>query len=109
MNAYFVIILSILCFSTKISAITKSTYFYTDYVSFDDLRYYDRALKRIDTSSHFGLLGQNSEVQCALVCHHENSCNGFYVDNGACVFCVKTDEVNAFSEGENINLYNYGF
>ena len=54
---------------------------------------------KIATSSYFGLIGQNSNLQCSEVCLHEDSCEGFYIKDGACVFGVSGD-VTAIEKGE---------
>ena len=56
--------------------------------------------KKIGTSSYFGLIGQNSKLQCSEVCLNEDGCESFYMDNGACVFGVR-DDVNAFNAEGN--------
>ena len=59
--------------------------------------------KRIGASTYFGLFGQNSQAQCAVICLHVNSCRSFYMDSGACVFGVSEDDVTVFTEGQNVN------
>ena len=58
--------------------------------------------KRIATSSYYGLFGQNSKLQCSEVCFNEDSCESFYMEDGACVFGVSGDSA-AFGEGEEAN------
>ena len=57
--------------------------------------------KKIGTSSHFGLFGQNSKTQCSEVCLHEDDCRSVHMEGGACVFGVSGD-VTAF-HGEGVN------
>ena len=58
--------------------------------------------KKIGTSSYFGLIGQNSIIQCGEVCLNEDSCESYYMEGGACVFGVSGDS-HAFEEGEETN------
>ena len=53
--------------------------------------------KKVATSLSFGLLGENSMVQCAIVCFNEDTCVSVHMDGGACVFGV-TANVTAFDE-----------
>ena len=101
MNAKISVILNIICFSTKILASKKSAYFVKELV---DDQPAGLVYKRIGASTHFGLFGQNSQAQCAVICLHEDSCRSFYMDSGACVFCVnEDDDVTVFTEGQNVN------
>ena len=58
--------------------------------------------KKIGTNSYFGLIGQNSEIQCAVLRLNEDSCESYSMEGGACVFGVSGDS-HAFEEGEEAN------
>ena len=48
----------------------------------------------IEKSVSFGLLGENTLIQCMDVCMNHEACRSFYVNDGACVFGV--NETNDF-------------
>ena len=50
--------------------------------------------KSVATSSYFGLCGQNSRTQCSQICMNEDGCQGFYMDDGSCVFAVTDDVIH---------------
>ena len=58
--------------------------------------------KIVATSSYFGLFGQNSQTQCSQVCINEDSCQGFYMDGGACVFAVTDDVSNEIGRAPTV-------
>ena len=58
--------------------------------------------KIVATSSYFGLFGQNSRSQCSQVCMNEDSCQGFYMDGGSCVFAVTDDVSNEIGRAPTV-------
>ena len=59
--------------------------------------------KSVESSSYFGLFGQNSRTQCSQVCMNEDSCHGFYMDGGACVFAVTDDVSNEIGHAPTVS------
>ena len=99
-NSKLALIFSIFCFSKVVFASEKSAHFFPLFVGSQNV---GLTYARLASRTIFGLSGQISKAKCAVICLHADSCQGFYMDNGACVFGVSADDVTAFHEGQNIN------
>ena len=62
------------------------------------------SFKSLRSSSALGLTGHNTQIQCMVLCMDRHTCRSFYVDDGACVFGVRNDDVSDLHDGDDVTV-----